>query len=560
VTLGDVSLACAWALVDELVGAGMRHACLSPGSRSTPLALALSRHPHVELHVHLDERSSAFFALGIAKATLRPVAVACTSGTAAAELFPAVVEASQSRMPLVLLTADRPPRLRGTGANQTIDQIELYGRYARAFLEPPVPAVVADVEAWRDAGRSALDAMLPTPGPVHVNCPFEEPLSPSDEATSPSRTRSSGWERRAQRPEASLTQEEADELVRLVSGARGVAFFGAWPTIDDGPARLWSDVLGWPVIAEPQSNTRLPDQALTAGQVLLGSGWLAGHEPDVVVQLGAAPTTRASQALIAAAREVIVVDQFHLEPDTEGRATLRLHVDPGEISVEGARPAPAWWTEDWQRADERARVAMDSFLDGIAEPFEPRVARDLAASTPAGGTLFVGNSSPIRDLDLAMAPREGLRILANRGASGIDGMVSTALGIACAGPGPTFALLGDLSFLHDVGAFLWSTRRGSRLSMVVLNNGGGQLFAQLPQRGLPEHKQLFLTPHDLDLGQVCAAGGAGHERIERSDDLIPALARTDAGSGLMVLEVMVDAERQRHHRAELKAAIDDALA
>jgi 2-succinyl-5-enolpyruvyl-6-hydroxy-3-cyclohexene-1-carboxylate synthase len=559
VSLGDVSLACAWALVNELVASGMRHACLSPGSRSTPLALALARHPDVELHVHLDERSSSFFAMGIAKSTLRPVAVACTSGTAAAELFPAVVEASQSRLPLVLLTADRPPRLRGTGANQTIDQVGLYGWYARAYLEPPVPSELGDAEAWREAGRDAAEAMHPLPGPVHVNCPFDEPLTPSQDTslfqTSSERSRPSGRALEA-------TPEEVDRFLELISGARGVALFGGRPTIDDRPARFWSNVLGWPVIAEPTSCARRPGIALAAGQALLGSRWLDDLRPEVVVQFGAAPTTRASQGLVASAPELVVVDRLHLEPDVGSRANLRIHLDPGELVFGGREPmpAPAGWTDTWRRADGLVRVAMDEFLDGFEEPFEPRIARDLAARVPKGGTLFVGNSSPVRDLDLAMAPREGLRVLANRGASGIDGLVSTALGIAASNRGPTFELIGDLSFVHDAGALSWSSKRGIALTIVVLNNAGGELFAQLPQRAVAEHEQLFLTPHGQDLGAMCAAAGVEHERVERSSDLIPALARTNEGGGIAVVEVTIDVERQRHRREELGSAIDAALA
>ena len=562
-SLGDVSLACAWALVDELAAAGMRHACISPGSRSTPLALALSRHPQVETHVHLDERSSAYFALGIAKATLRPVAVACTSGTAAAELFPAVVEASQSRMPLVLLTADRPPPPRGTGANQTIDQVDLYGRYVRAYEEPPIPSGEADASEWRAVAARALEAMLPVPGPVHVNCPFDEPLTPTGDETLPR----SDERPRAERPAAAATAEETGRLVKLISGARGVVVFGGWPTVDPGPSRLWSDVLGWPVIAEPTSSARRSGVALAAGQALLGSSWLDTHRPEVVVQFGAAPASRATQALVASAPELVVVDRFHLEPDPESRATLRLRLDPGEVPFSGpdaalaraSRPAPADWTDAWRQADAAARTAMDDYLDGLDEPFEPGIARDVANWAPNGSTLFVGNSSPIRDLDLAMAPRDGLRVLANRGASGIDGLLSTALGIASS-RGPAVALLGDLSLLHDVGALVWNAARGTDLVVVVIDNGGGRVFSQLAQRELPEHERLFVTPHGVDLGAVCEAAGVGHHVLDRAADLPPALASATTGGGIQVVIVSSDPERDRRRREELRSRIDASLA
>jgi len=199
-------------------------------------------------------------------------------------------------------------------------------------------------------------------------------------------------------------------------------------------------------------------------------------------------------------------------------------------------------------------------MDGWEEPFEPRIARDVAAWAPDGGFLFVGNSTPVRDLDLAMVPRDGLRVLANRGASGIDGLVSTALGVAAAERGPTVALLGDLSFLHDAGAVLWNAPRAFALTIVVVNNGGGHVFSLLPQRDLPEHRQLFVTPHTVDVGALCRAGGAGHDRVERASELLPALDRAAGAGGLHVVEVMVDAELGLRRRREMQDAVDAALA
>jgi len=592
----DLNLACAWALVDELVAGGVEHACLSPGSRSTPLALALARHPGVRVHMHLDERSSAFFAVGLARASRRPVAIACTSGTAAAEFLPAMVEASQSRVPIAVVTADRPPRLRGTGANQTIEQPGLYGVYARAAIEMPLPETEGQDSWWRQAAREALDAMLgDPPGPVHVNCPFEEPLTPSADVELPAPT----TERLElpRRPEAELTPEEGDRLAAEISGARGAVVMGAWPGDLSAEASFWGERLGWPVVAEPTSTGRRPGEALAAGQALIGDdAWVQAHRPELVIQVGAVPTTRATQAFVASAERLIVADRWHLDPDPERRASWRLAVDAdalraalrtrpidqaggvaliGEHTPEAARelwesrlhPAPADWREGWGAADRVARAAMDGFLDGIDEPFEPRVARDVAAWIPGGGTLFVGNSTPIRDLDLSMAPRDGaIRVMANRGASGIDGLVSTALGIAAAGPrsgrisGPTVALVGDLSFLYDLGAVAWNAQRGVDLIVVVVSNGGGEIFSLLPQRELAEHRELFVTPHGTDVGALVAATNAGHERVARASDLVPALDRTRVAGGLQVVEVVVDPARALGLRADLRAAIASALA
>jgi len=593
----DLNLACAWALVDELVAGGVEHACVSPGSRSTPLAVALARHPGVTLHVHLDERSSAFFAIGLARASRRPVAIACTSGTAAAEFLPAVIEASQSRLPIAVLTADRPPRLRGTGANQTIEQPGLYGSNVRASIEMPLPETEGQDSWWRQAAREALEPMLgDPPGPVHINCPFEEPLTPSAGFAVPEPT--SERPELPQRPAAELTAEEGDRLAAEVSGTRGAVVIGGWPGHLSGEAEFWGGALGWPVIAEPTS-ARTPGNTLAAGQALLGDfGWVQDHAPELVIQFGAVPTTRATQAFVASADRLIVADRWHLDPDPERHASWRLAVDAeavrdglrtrpvdqaggvallGEHTEVAARelwegrlhPAPTEWREGWRAADAAARTALDAFLDGVDEPFEPRIARDVAAWIPDGGTLFVGNSMPIRDLDLAMGPRGGLRVLANRGASGIDGLVSSALGIASAGdrsgptewerPLATVALIGDLSLLYDLGALAWNARRGIDLIVVVVANGGGEIFSLLPQRELAEHRDLFVTPHGADLGALVSAGGAGHTRVARAGELTPALERARALGGLQVVEVTVDPARALELRADLRAAVSVAL-
>ncbi len=563
--LGDLSLACCALLVDELARGGVRHACVSPGSRSTPIALALSRHPDIDVQVHLDERSSAFVALGIAKATGAPVAVACTSGTAAAELLPAVVEASQGRVPLVVLTADRPPRLRGTGANQSIVQPGLYGVYVRRGFETPLPREDAAAR-WIETGFLAAAAAMAAPaGPVHVNLPFDEPLVPdgADVLTSapvvpaPPRDVVAG-------AFVEATAEDATLVAELLDGSeRGLLVAGSSPNPPTGFAAIAREA-GWPSIAEPTSGLRDRD-ALAAGQALIGDpGFLSAHVPDVVVQVGAAPTTRATQALVTSAKRLVVIDDHHLEPDPEGAASLRIRANPEELAealrTQGSGPSRSVseWSAHWREADERARGALDAFLDRIDEPFEPRVARDVARWIPAGSAVFVGNSTPIRDLDLAMAPRDDLRVLANRGASGIDGLVSTALGVAAGGP--TVALLGDLSFLYDIGALIWTRGRAAPdLVLVVVRNGGGEVFSLLPQRDLPERRELFTTPHDVDLEAVCAAARCGWSRVDRAGVLPSTLDRARERGGIQVVEVVVDAERGLELRRDLRDAVAAAL-
>jgi 2-succinyl-5-enolpyruvyl-6-hydroxy-3-cyclohexene-1-carboxylate synthase len=318
--------------------------------------------------------------------------------------------------------------------------------------------------------------------------------------------------------------------------------------------------------------------------------WFEAHRPEIVIQFGAYPTSRATQRFLTSAEQLVVADRWHLDPDPDRRASWRLAVDPEAIPEALGRhpvvqgqvgialtgehtpseiedlwrgridPAPDEWRETWNAADARARDTMDALMDGWDEPFEPRIARDVAWWIPDGGRLFVGNSTPIRDLDLAMRPRRNLTVMANRGASGIDGLVSTALGVSAALRGPVVGLVGDLSFLHDAGAVLWNAARDVDLTLVVVNNIGGHVFSLLPQRDLPEHRELFVTPHAVDIAGVCAAAGAGHERVERAQELLPALDRSaGAGRGIRVIEVTVDAELGLRRRAELQAAVDGAL-
>jgi len=580
-TDGDLSLTCARALVEGLADDGVRHACVSPGSRSTPIALALAWNEQITLHVHLDERSAAFFGLGLAKATGEPVAVACTSGTAAAEFFPAIVEASQSRTPLVVLTADRPPEVRGTGANQTIDQTELYGRYARAYFDLPVPREPGDVAAWfMAAAEVVLDAKAPVPGPVHINCPFDEPLTPTEPRSS---ERLSSYDDGEEWVEGrTVGTPDVDAFMGRHAGRRGVITLGGMPPPQTLSILSLGTLLGWPVLAEPSSGLRLEasdaGRALGAGQFLIGDEvWQARHGPDVVLQIGATPTTRSTQELVANVDTLIVLDDLHLDPDPAGRAAQRIELQPERFAATTwdqrerfqATTVDGSWLEEWRAADLIARATVDRELDRWEEPFEGRVARDVASFLPHGATLVIGSSTPVRDLDVFMAPRRPpriwnapdlLRVIGNRGASGIDGLVSTALGAAMGSNGPTVALLGDLSFLYDAGALLWSSRLGVDVVFVVLANGGGQIFSMLEQATLPEFEELFLTPHPASISKVCDAAEAGYRSVTRAGELTSALERAIRDGGVQVIEVAIDAERDRARRAELRELVHDALA
>jgi 2-succinyl-5-enolpyruvyl-6-hydroxy-3-cyclohexene-1-carboxylate synthase len=556
------SFEAAWSIVDGLVRSGMRDACVSPGSRSTPIALALSRQPSVHVHVHLDERASAFFALGAAKASVTPVAVACTSGTAVAELFPAVVEASMSRTALVLLTADRPPELRGAGANQTIEQPGIFGGYVRASLDFPVPGDPVAPERWEELLGEALAAAAgPPPGPVHLNLPFREPLVPA--AVEPPASVPGTWAP----PSTDVDADDVAAFLEAIDGVdRALIVAGsvrvAVPSLSELARRR-----RWPLLAEPTSGVRAAG-ALAAGHHLLAdAAFLERHVPELVLQVGAAPTSRAGLELARRARRLVILDPDEVVADPHRRSSLTVRGDATALVGSAIAAVPvrsgsetdetAWW-RSWHDADAAALGAVDATLDVDDEPFEGRVARDLAASLPDGSTLAVGSSMPVRDLDAYMAPRDGVSVLANRGASGIDGFVSTVLGAAATGA-PTTALLGDLTFLYDVGSFLWSARRGHDAVLVVVNNGGGGIFGLLAQKDLPEIDDLFVTPHGLDLGAICSVAGAGHALVSRSSELAAAADTARTAGGVHVVEVGVDRAIGARRRDEVRAAVAAAL-
>ena len=557
---GDVALACARTFVERLALNGLTDVALSPGSRSTPIALAFAWDDRIRVHVHLDERASAFFALGLAKAAERPVAIVTTSGTAAANLFPAVVEASMSRVPMVVVTADRPPELRGTGANQTIDQLELFGRYARWFVDAPPPTEGPHVHlAWRGLADEAYRRACRAPGPVHVNLPFREPLVPAGrdvdrgaQPTSPTRSTDG----------PAATDADVEAFLEANDGVdRGLLYVGGLRR----PARAVVDLgerLGWPVIAEPTSGLRVPGTLAAAPFLLSNERFLSEHVPDLVLQFGAAPTSRAALGLVAAVRRLVIVDPDDLVADPNRRADRRFVASAGQLAVRAGErlgaPDRTEWSDGWRDGDGRARRAVDATIDGWGEPYEGRVARDVAASGPHGSVLAVGSSMPVRDLDAYMLPREGLRVLANRGASGIDGFVSTALGVAATGA-PTAVLLGDLTLLHDIGSLVWSARRGYDAVFVVPNNDGGAIFSFLEQRELPEFEELFATPHGLDLEAICAAAGASHARVMRAADLVPAIDAARNAGGVHVVDVPIDRDENVRRHAEVHAAVAAAL-
>ncbi len=540
------STALARVLVDELVRGGVREAVLSPGSRSAPLAFALhdaDRAGRLRLHVRIDERSAAFLALGLAKASGRPVPVVTTSGTATANLHPAVLEASHSGVPLLLLTADRPPELRGTGANQTVDQLGLYGSAVRLFVEVGAPEERAGQNAsWRAMTCRALAAAAD--GPVHLNLGLREPLIPSDggEWVEPLDGRADGapW---------TAVVAPARAAVRDDLPARTVVVIGDCAGDLAADAVALAAARGFPVVAEPSSSAWSDEVVRAPELVLAAPGWLDAHAPDRVLVVGRPTLSRVVARLLGTApADVVGVGARWTDP-----ARQAVRVLAAVPAADG--PVDPSWLPVWTAAGQAARAAVDAVLDeGLSEP---AVAAEVVAA--ADGLLVVGSSKPVRDLFTA-GGRDGLRVLANRGAAGIDGTVSTAVGAALAHGGRTLALLGDLTFLHDAnGLVIGPDEPRPDLTVVVVNNDGGAIFGLLEQ-GAPEHaaafERVFGTPHGVDLQALCAATRTPWSLASTREEL---RAQLRDGDGLRVVEVRTDRVEAVALDRRLREAVAAAL-
>lgn len=533
-------------LVDEWVRNGLTDAVVCPGSRSTPMAVALVVDGRVRVHVHHDERSGSFMALGLARATGRAVLVLSTSGTAAVEFHPAVVEAELDRVPLLVVTADRPPRLRGIGAPQTIDQVDLYGSSVRLSVDAPVPTT-SNRSTWRPLARRTWWATAGAdPGPVHCNLPFDEPLVgiPAD---LPSLDDS-------QHAVVDLGDPFTDPGTLPESG-----LIIAGSGIDDARAvLLLAEKLGWPVLADPRSGCRVEHRCVIAhGDTLLRS---AGAQSDVemVIRFGALPASKVIGEWVASSS----VPHVHVDPtaavnDPARSVTHRVRQSASNYANSvSALTEPVddqSWLNRWRRADDAVEEALAVSLGAATSITEPGVARNVVAAVPSGGTLVVSSSMPVRDVEWFSTRREGLTVLSNRGANGIDGVVSTAVGVALSGV-PTALLIGDVAFLHDTNGLLGLDARGVDLCIVVIDNDGGGIFSFLPQASVLEptqFEQLFGTPHGVDLAMLAHA----HRLpvLEASDDLTVGLA-VEASMATGGVHVVL----ARSNRSE-NIAVHDAL-
>lgn len=557
-------------LVDEWIRCGLRHAVIAPGSRSTPLALALARANGIEVHVHVDERSAAFVALGIGIETGVPAVVVTTSGTAAVELHPAVVEASMARIPMLVCTADRPPELRDIGAAQTIDQTHLFGSAARWFFEPGVAAGF-DSSAWRSlASRAWCETLGSPPGPVHLNLAFVDPLIGEADELPKGRDEGRPWHQLSRVPSAP-DHSQIEELANELRVEKGVIVAGGVRTDPAAVAEL-ANATGWPVLADPRSGCRRPHELTVAAfdALLRDQEFALTQRPEVVLRIGDLPSSKVLGSWIATsgARQVFI-DPDGYWSDPQRLVDKVVAADPASVCLAVARNREraerTRWTSSWMEAERKAQRAIDEYLSAMRESgtlTEPGVARRLAELLRDDSTLFVSSSMPIRDMEWFSPPVPQLRVVSNRGANGIDGVVSSAVGVALTGRA-TALLIGDLAFVHDTNGLLGLAARNLDLTIVVIDNRGGGIFSFLPQASSIEERrfeQLFGTPQDVDLVGLVSAHGLIAMRAHDPEGFDAAIEVAQRAPGTHVIIVSTDRARNVAVHDEMHQAIASALA
>jgi 2-succinyl-5-enolpyruvyl-6-hydroxy-3-cyclohexene-1-carboxylate synthase len=575
-TNGNTALASAF--VEELARGGLRQAVVSPGSRSTPIAVALWRQAEIDVTVIVDERSAAFFALGAAQANGLPVAMLCTSGTAAANYYPAIYEADESAIPLIALSADRPPELRGIGAGQTIDQIKLYGDTVRWFCE--VGTHEADDEGllhYRSVACRALAASRgePRPGPVHLNLPWREPLAPLPIEGAVTATDPLALEGRGERPLTAVTPIDMepspfllDEVAKHIADAPvGAIVAGRQldPELREPLAHL-ARVAGYPILAEPTSQLRCgPHErsrvVSTYDHLLRDKAFAESVRPELILRFGEMPTSKPLRKWLASSgADQIVVDPWSGWNEPTRRAAALLRADPTELAAGWAvrlgedRPAPLRWLEAERLAREAIEAELGSF-DGLSEP---GLHLALGHAHSDGDLVYTASSMPIRDQEAFLAPTEtDVVFLSNRGANGIDGLISSGIGAAHASGRATTIISGDLGLLHDLGGLAALRDVSTPVRIVVIDNDGGGIFGFLPQAdALPveEFEALLGTPRVVEVAKAAALFGLPHHRLDSPAALADALSN---GTGLIEVKVDRQINVALHHR--LSTAVSRAV-
>ncbi|MGD1056955.1 MAG: 2-succinyl-5-enolpyruvyl-6-hydroxy-3-cyclohexene-1-carboxylic-acid synthase [Solirubrobacteraceae bacterium] len=577
------------AFVDELARCGMRAACTSPGSRSTPLVLSLARERRLRCYSHVDERCAGFFALGLAKASALPVAIACTSGTAAAELLPAVIEAHEARVPLLVLTADRPWELRENGAGQAIDQLKLYGGAAKWFFEVGVHEAGAQQLRWMRtlACRAYWTALEDRPGAVHLNFPLREPLVIDGEPPAEDSGRADGrpYVGRAPSSVAGTASGAGDSLLsQLVDRARHGVLVAGRDERQTGlgeAAAAFAATLGWPLLADPLSGARRGEAAIAHYDALLrDDAFVASLTPGLILRVGDLPVSKPLRSWLAGltgVRQValdpegawqdpasVLSDSLALDPATTLRRLTDAYSNPS-APRDGVEED---WLASWRSADERAAQAILGVL-GDEQLSEPAVAAQLGVLLPEEATLFVASSMPVRDIETFWPVRaDPPQVLCNRGANGIDGTVSSAFGAAASSDGPVLLLIGDVALAYDIGGLLAAKRLGLNLTIVLIDNDGGGIFDFLPVADMPLAREggddiythHIATPTGLDFAAAAALYGLAHQLVSSTSELGEALERAlSPETGSMIVQVQSDRSRNVELHRRLWGAVSAAI-
>jgi len=586
------------AFVAQLFVSGVREVCISPGSRSTPLTMAFVRHGGFRVWSILDERSAGFFAVGLARAQGKPAVLVCTSGTATGNYLPAMMEAFNARLPLIAVTADRPPELYGTGANQTVEQTHLYGSLVKWHHQMPVPdeSQVLVRHAVLTAARAVVAAGSTPAGPVHVNWPFREPLIIPEEPFALGETAPTAavnvWS--GGTSAAAVGEEQWVRLARwLREQPRGLLVCG--PCTQTGWAEAVVDLAqayDWPILADPLSQLRSGSHAKThvvdTYDAMLRSSFFRNRaEPSLIVRMGGAMTSKSVNQYLTHYGNVpqVVVDEAQLWTDATLTATDVVPASPiefceamvacrqGEVVPDSQRTWLFWWQEanrfakmEIQRQLATTGKAPSQSSDGRSEqsgtavPQEGQLVQEVLTLVPANSNVFVGNSMPIRDFDSFMANTDKpLTLYANRGVSGIDGVVSTALGVAAGTARPTVLVIGDVSFYHDMNGLLTATRHGLDLLVVIINNNGGGIFSFLPQARYPDTFHQFRTEHGLSYEAMEQLYGARYKAVTTVGELHESLTGLVRESGLRLLEVFVDTQANVAEHRRIFAAVEGIM-
>ncbi len=564
------------AFVAELVRTGVTNAVVSPGSRSTPMAMVMAEHPELKIHLHVDERSAAFFALGIAKATGRPVAILCTSGTAAANYFPAIAEAYLSRIPLIVITADRPHELRDVGAPQAIDQIRLYGHHVKWFAEMALPENSTEMLRYVRSvcGRAAATAVQAPAGPVHLNFPFREPLIPKleDENLFHLKERPERYVA-VQNGDLMISKEELKKIAaRIRTHQNGIIVCGQ---IDNdrfaaAVTRL-SSLLKFPILADPLSQLRSgahPHENIVDAYdtFLRNEDAKTFLKPQLVIRFGAMPVSKALTIFIKENHqaEQFVVDGGGGWRDPAALASEMIYCNETmfceSLAEEMESSSYLIFLHKWLKVNQLTKENIVQVRDS-EELNESKLFSLLADLLPQGADLFLGNSMPIRDLDSFFHNNDkSIRVLANRGANGIDGTISTALGMAAVSQQPAFLVLGDLTFFHDLNGLLAAKLYNLNITIIVINNNGGGIFSFLPQAEHPKHFELlFGTPLDLDFEHVVRMYNGKFTRATDWDQLQMLMEAAKTPQGLNVIEIVTKRDRSTEEHREMWKSVSQEI-